>query len=118
MRYPILSPEEAAALISHGETLGMSGFTAAGSAKAVPLALAQRAVAEHAAGREFKVNVITGASTQSAVDEALAQAEAVNLRMPYQSCATARAAINSGQIAYVDTHLSTMAQALRLGHLP
>ena len=118
MRYPILTAEEAAALIAHGETLGLSGFTAAGSAKIVPMALAQRADAEHAAGREFKVNIFTGASTLDAVDAALARANAVNSRMPYQSSPSMRAAINAGQVAYADAHLSTMAQAMRLGHLP
>ena len=61
--YPILTPEEAAALIQNGETIGFSGFTPAGSPKAIPRALAERAKAEHALGREFKVGVLTGAST-------------------------------------------------------
>lgn len=118
MRYPILSPEEAAALIANGETLGISGFTAAGAAKAVPLALAHRAEAEHAQGRDFRVNVITGASIQTAVDNALADAQAVALRIPYQSAPSMRAAADAGQVQYVDMHLSGTAQALRLGHLP
>ena len=46
--YPILTPEEAAALIQNGETIGFSGFTPAGSPKAIPRALAERAKAEHA----------------------------------------------------------------------
>ena len=36
----IVSAEEAASLIRDGMTVGMSGFTRAGEAKAVPLALA------------------------------------------------------------------------------
>lgn len=118
MRYNVLSPEEAAALIAHGETLGVSGFTAAGSVKVVPAAIARKAEAEHAAGRDFKVNVLSGASTTEAVDGALAAAEAVQLRVPYQSSPTMRRAINSGQVSYVDMHLSSMAQAMRLGFLP
>ena len=118
MRYNVLSPEEAAALISHGETLGLSGFTAAGSVKVVPAAIARKAKAEHAAGREFKVNVLSGASTTEAVDGVLAEAEAVQLRVPYQSSPTMRRAINCGRVSYVDMHLSSMAQALRLGFLP
>lgn len=118
MRFPILSPDEAAALIAHGETLGLSGFTAAGSVKVLPAAIARRAKAEHAAGRPFKLNVLTGASTSEAVDGTLAEADAVALRVPYQSSAGMRAALNRGQVSFVDMHLSTMAQAMRLGHLP
>lgn len=96
----------------------MSGFTAAGSLKALPEALAKRAAAEHAAGRAFRINLMTGASTGQQVDGPLAEAKAVALRMPYQSNAAMRAAVNSGEVAYDDVHLSEMAQAMRLGHLP
>lgn len=118
MRYQILSADEAAALISHGETLGVSGFTAAGSVKVLPRAIAARAVAEHAAGRDFKVSIMSGASTGVEVDNPLAEAEAVYLRMPYQSSPSMRAAINAGQVAYNDMHLSEMGQAMRMGYLP
>ncbi|EGL42373.1 hypothetical protein HMPREF1039_0845 [Megasphaera lornae] len=38
----VRTPEEAAALIKPGMTIGTSGFTSAGYPKAVPLALAER----------------------------------------------------------------------------
>ena len=118
MRFPILSAEEAAALIAHEETVGMSGFTSAGSVKVVPGAIARRAAAEHAVGRPFQIKLMTGASTGQQVDGPLAEAGAVSLRVPYQSDATMRAAINSGEVAYMDMHLSAVAQAMRLGFLP
>ena len=118
MRFPILSADEAAALIAHGETLGLSGFTPAGSVKALPAAIARRAKAEHAAGRPFQVNVVSGASTSEAVDGVLAEADALALRAPFQSSATMRSAINSRRVPFVDMHLSTVAQAMRMGHLP
>ena len=68
--YPVLTPEEAAELIQHGATIGFSGFTPAGSAKAIPKALAARARREHAAGRDFKLGVLTGASTGRSLDGA------------------------------------------------
>jgi succinyl-CoA:acetate CoA-transferase len=37
----VVSPEEAARFIKNGMTIGMSSFTRAGEAKAVPLALAE-----------------------------------------------------------------------------
>ena len=47
----IVSAEEAAAWIQDGMTLGLSGFTKAGDAKAIPYALVERAKTE-----SFKVN--------------------------------------------------------------
>ena len=80
--FPILTAEEAAELIQNGQNIGFSGFTAAGAAKAVPFALAQKARREHTAGRPFKVGVLTGASTGKSLDGALAEAEAISFRTP------------------------------------
>ena len=115
--FPILSAEEAAELIENGQSIGFSGFTAAGAAKAVPAALAQKARREHAAGRAFKVGVLTGASTGRSLDGALAEAEAISFRAPYQSNPTLRKQINSGQVKFVDMHLSTVPQNARYGYL-
>ena len=70
--FPSLSPEEAAALIHNGQTVGFSGFTPAGAAKAIPKAIAARARDEHNAGRPFQIGVITGASTGASLDGELA----------------------------------------------
>ena len=115
--YPILTAEEAAALIQNGQTIGFSGFTPAGSPKAVPRALAARANAEHAAGRGFKIGVLTGASTGPSLDSALAEAEAISFRTPYQSSSILRKQINSGKVRFVDMHLSMLPQAVRYGFL-
>ena len=37
MSFPRVTPDEAAALVEHGQTVGFSGFTPAGAAKLVPL---------------------------------------------------------------------------------
>jgi propionyl-CoA:succinyl-CoA transferase len=115
--FPILTAEEAADLIPHGATIGFSGFTAAGAAKAVPRAMAQKARGEHAAGRDFKVAVLTGASTGRSLDGALAEAEAINFRTPYQSDPTLRKQINAGQVRFADMHLSQVPQVVRYGFL-
>jgi propionyl-CoA:succinyl-CoA transferase len=114
---PILTAEEAAALIDHGQTIGFSGFTPAGAAKAIPRALAARAKAEHAAGRPFQVGVLTGASTGPSLDGALAEAEAIGFRTPYQSDPLLRAQINAGKVRFVDMHLSLLPQNVRYGFL-
>jgi len=115
--FPIMSAEEAANLIQDGQTIGFSGFTPAGAAKAIPVALAERAKAEHAAGRPFRVGVLTGASTGKSLDGALAEAEAISFRTPYQSEPRLREQINSGQVKFVDMHLSILPQIVRYGFL-
>jgi succinyl-CoA:acetate CoA-transferase len=102
---------EAAALIPAGANVGMSGFTGAGYPKAVPAALAERIAELNAAGgTPFKVNVWTGASTAPELDGALAAADGIDLRLPYQSDPVTREKINSGQMQYTDVHLSHVAQ--------
>jgi succinate CoA transferase len=112
-----MTAEEAAALISHGEILGFSGFTPAGTPKAIPQALAARARQMHDAGHPFRVGVITGASTGRSLDGELARAEAISFRTPYQSDPDLRKSINAGETRYFDMHLSTVAQSIRYGLL-
>lgn len=115
--FTVLSPEEAASLIQHGQTVGFSGFTPAGAAKATPRAIAARAKAEHAAGRPFQLGVVTGASTGPSLDGALAEADAIAWRTPYQSNNTLRKAINEGRTRFFDMHLSQLQQWVRYGFL-
>ena len=89
---------------------GISGFAIGGTAKAVPRALAKRAEKE-----EFKINFYTGASLGSNIDSLMAEAGIVKKRMPYQSEKPMRNKINSGEILYVDQHLSHCADWLRTG---
>lgn len=117
MSFPRLTAEEAAAQIEHGATIGFSGFTPAGAAKAVPTALAQKARAEHEAGREFQVGVVTGASTGNSLDGELARADAIAWRTPYQSNKDLRERINTGKTRFFDMHLSVLQQQIRFGFL-
>ncbi|TVP81424.1 MAG: acetyl-CoA hydrolase/transferase family protein [Puniceicoccaceae bacterium] len=115
--YPILTAEAAAALINDRDIIGFSGFTPAGAAKDIPTAIAQRAMAEHEAGRPFKIGVVTGASTGDSLDGELARANAVLFRTPYQSDKFLRAQINKGETCFFDMHLSMLPQAARYGFL-
>lgn len=117
-KFKFLSAEEAAAYVQHKDVIGFSGFTPAGCPKAVPLAIAKRAEVFHTEGKEFKIGMYTGASTGISVDGALARADAVLFRTPYQSNKDMRNAINAGKAPYFDMHLSTIAQQLRFGFLP
>lgn len=104
-------------MIKDGENLGLSGFTPAGTAKAVTRELAKKAEAEHAAGRPFKVGILTGASTGQSTDGVLSAVGAIKYRAPYTTNADFRKHVNRGEIAYNDIHLSQMAQELRYGFL-
>jgi succinate CoA transferase len=115
MSFARLTPEEAAALVEHDTLVGFSGFTPAGAAKLVPRALAARARQLHEAGTPFKVRAITGASTGPDIDEALASADALSWRAPYQSSKAIRDRVNAGGLAFVDMHLSHVPQALLEG---
>ena len=117
MAYKRITAAEAAALIQNGQNIGLSGFTPAGTAKAVTHELAKRAEAEHAAGREFKIGLFTGASTGQSADGDLSNAQAIGYRAPYTTNPDFRRHVNAGEIAYNDIHLSQMAQELRYGFM-
>ncbi|OIQ76697.1 succinyl-CoA:coenzyme A transferase [mine drainage metagenome] len=117
LRSRIMSADEAAALIKPGSTLGLSGFTGSGYPKAVPLALAARMEAQRAAGNPLRVRVWTGASTGPELDGALAKADGIEFRLPYNSDPIAREKINRGTMEYFDMHLSQVAPMAWQGFL-
>ena len=117
MNYPILTAAEAACYINDGDGVGISGFTLSGTPKTVLPEVAKRAEEAHAAGKPFKINLYTGASTGDAIDGMLTRAKALNFRAPFISNPTVREGINNNEIVYNDLHLSLMAQDLRYGYL-
>ena len=117
MSYPIITAQEAAGYIKNGYGVGISGFTLSGTPKTVLPEVARIAEEEHAAGRPFKINLFTGASTGDAIDGMLTRAKALNFRAPFISNPVVREAINNKEIEYADLHLSLMAQDLRYGYL-
>ena len=114
-RSKVMSAEEAAKLIKHGDTIGFAGFTGSGYPKALPVALAAEIKAAHARGDEFKINCLTGASTAPELDGALAEVDGIAMRMPYQSDPHMRNAINAGRSDYFDVHLSHSGPQVRAG---
>lgn len=117
LRAKVATADEAAAVIRHGDAIGMSGFTGAGYPKLVPAALAARMEAAHARGEPFRVRVWTGASTGPELDGVLAKADGVEFRLPYNSDPIAREKINSGKMEYLDMHLSQVAPVAWQGFL-
>ncbi|MEG2265403.1 MAG: propionyl-CoA--succinate CoA transferase, partial [Acinetobacter sp.] len=104
----VISPEQAAEFIQDGMTVGMSGFTRAGEAKAVPLALVQQAKAN-----PLKITLITGASLGNDLDKQLTEAGVLARRLPFQVDNTLRKAINNGEVMFIDQHLSETVEQMR-----
>jgi succinyl-CoA:acetate CoA-transferase len=108
LREKITTPAAAAEWIRDGMTVGMSGFTRAGDAKAVPLALAERARRD-----PLQITLITGASLGSDIDATLAESGVLARRMPFQADPKLRRAINAGEVMFIDQHLSETVELLR-----
>ncbi|MER2190372.1 MAG: acetyl-CoA hydrolase/transferase family protein [Solibacillus sp.] len=106
----VVSAQEAASWIKDGMVVGMSGFTRAGDAKVVPLALVEKAKTE-----DFKIDVFTGASLGPEVDQYMAEAGIIRKRGPYQGDPAIRNLINKGEVLYADAHLSHNAELIRQG---
>ncbi|NLS19987.1 acetyl-CoA hydrolase/transferase family protein [Rhizobium sp. P40RR-XXII] len=108
----VTTPQAAASLIKDGMIIGMSGFTRAGDAKAVPIAMAKKAKTD-----PFKITLITGASLGHDIDRMLTEAGILERRMPFQVDRTLRAAINRGEVMFIDQHLSETVEHLRSNQL-
>lgn len=117
MDFNRITAAEAAALIQNGQTIGLSGFTPAGTAKCTPAEIAKKAEAEHAAGRPFKISIFTGASTGQSCDGDLSNADAIDFRAPYTTNSDFRKNVNKNTLRYSDLNLSNMATQIRQGYL-
>lgn len=117
MGFNKITAAEAAAFIQNGDSIGLSGFTPAGVPKCVPAEIAKKAEAEHAEGKEFKINILTGASTGQSCDGMLANAQAIKFRAPYTTNKDFRTHVNNNEISYSDLNLSNMATQIRQGYL-
>ncbi|GAB6389595.1 acetyl-CoA hydrolase/transferase family protein [Stutzerimonas marianensis] len=104
----VMSADEAATHVVDGMTVGMSGFTRAGEAKAVPMALIKRAK-----DKPLKISLITGASLGNDLDGLMAEAGLLARRMPFQADAALRKAINGGEVMFIDQHLSHTVEQMR-----
>ena len=109
----VTSAHQAASFVKDGMTVGMSGFTRAGEPKAVPQALAARAVKD-----PLKITLVTGASLGNDLDKLLTESGALSRRMPFQVDTTLRKAINEGKVMFIDQHLSETVEQMRNKQLP
>ncbi|GAA4135666.1 acetyl-CoA hydrolase/transferase family protein [Sphingobacterium kyonggiense] len=113
LKEKVTTAEEAVKLIEDGMVVGSSGFTKAGDSKVILPALAERAKKE-----PLKITLMTGASLGHGTDGKLAEAGALKKRMPFQVDPVLRKKINSGEVLFIDQHLSESAELLHNKNLP
>ncbi|WP_222539418.1 acetyl-CoA hydrolase/transferase family protein [Pedobacter polysacchareus] len=109
----IMTSEEAAQLFKDKMVVASSGFTKAGDSKAVLASVAERAKKE-----PLKITLMTGASLGHGTDGALADADALSLRLPFQVDPVLRKAINKGEVLFIDQHLGETVTLLKSNHFP
>ncbi|QSO50435.1 acetyl-CoA hydrolase/transferase family protein [Alicyclobacillus curvatus] len=113
LRSRIITADKAQDMVKDGMTVGVSGFTRSGDAKAVPRALVRRL---ERTTEPMGINLYSGASLAE-TDTLLSQHNVISRRLPYQSDSTLRSRINAGEVAYMDQHLSHTAEWSRNGLL-
>lgn len=109
----LMTAGQAALLIKDKMVVASSGFTKSGDSKAVLPALAERAKTD-----PLKITLMTGASLGYGTDGALASADALSLRLPFQVDPILRKAINTGKVMFIDQHLGETANLLKANNFP
>lgn len=115
LKNKVMSAKEATEYITDGMVVGFSGFTRAGDAKAVPLALIEKVKNGQ---KKLKIDLYTGASIGHDIDGLLAEAGIIRKRLPFQVDSKMRMAINEQKVLFTDVHLSQIAEQLRGKGLP
>ncbi|WP_266082360.1 acetyl-CoA hydrolase/transferase C-terminal domain-containing protein [Haladaptatus caseinilyticus] len=85
-----------------------SGFGGVGYPKRVPQALADD-------DRDMSLTVVSGGGVGGEIDDALVAAGQMARRFPFQTRERSRTAINDGEIAFHDRHISRFGDEVRLG---
>lgn len=104
-KLPLTDANEAAAVIDDGATVAVSGFGSVGYPKVVPEAL----VAHQS------LTILSAGSVGSEIDETLVKSGTIDRRAQFQSQPAIRDAINAGEVAFFDWHVSQFGDKLRFG---
>jgi succinyl-CoA:acetate CoA-transferase len=107
---PKMTAAEAAAFISDGMTVAMSGYAMAGYPKAV----VQSLVEQQSRDNPVSIHLVTGANVPW-LDETLGTAHAVRRRTPMVAHRTLASQCNGGSVRYVEQQMCNMPRLLRRG---
>ena len=111
LKSKIITAEEAASMIKPNMCLGFSGFGQVGDPHIIPAEIAKQGTAKN-------LTVLTGASVGPHLDGDMTDAGLIARRFPYQTNKSCRAAINAGEMAYADQHLSVTPKLMLNGSGP
>lgn len=104
-----MTPQSAAAAVPDTATLLVSGFGGVGYPKLVPEAIA--------AGPDRTLTIVSGGGVGGEIDRQLIESGDMCRRYPFQTRSTSRTAINHGDVAFHDRHISRLADEVRTGGL-
>ncbi|XNN28486.1 acetyl-CoA hydrolase [Escherichia coli] len=110
-----MTADEAAEIIQHNDMVAFSGFTPAGSPKALPTAIARRANEQHEAKKPYQIRLLTGRQSAPPLTMYFLTPMLFSWRAPYQTSSGLRKKINQGAVSFVDLHLSEVAQMVNYG---
>lgn len=99
---------EATEVVEPDDVVLVSGFGGVGYPKRVPEALATD-------DRDLSLTVISGGGVGGEIDEALVETGQMARRFPFQTRGVSREAINAGEVAFHDRHISRFGDEVRLG---
>ncbi len=102
---PVASAAEAAEVVADGDTVAVSGFGSVGYPKAVPEALVDR----------DGLTILSAGSVGDEIDETLVESGTIDRRAHFQARPAIREAINAGEVAFFDRHVSQFGDELRAG---
>ncbi len=102
---PLTSAADAAGIVTDGETVAVSGFGGVGYPKAVPPHLADRR----------SLTIVSAGGVGGEIDETLVESGAMERRAHFQTLRTIRGAINAGEVAFFDRHVSSFGDEIRFG---
>lgn len=102
----LVSAERAAEVITHGDTVAVSGFGGVGYPKSVPPVLASL----------DELTIVSAGGVGGEIDDILVESDSIVRRTHFQTQRRMRDAINRGEIAFFDRHVSQLGDEVRFGH--
>lgn len=104
----VIDAGDAADIVDPNDVVLVSGFGGVGYPKRVPEELA-------ADDRDLSLTVISGGGVGGEIDDMLVESDQMARRFPFQTQDVSRRAINGGEIAFHDRHISRFGDEVRLG---